>query len=125
MVLNSQGFVALSEVYLAAPTSSLDFAKDGHPEPPRGLLTDLWDVGAVERGLGPLMTVRLTRFADQTSALGVCLSHALCDGYGAYTVLLLFARALSLRYSTRHSLRCVVLFCEDCGVLSASMALAE
>ena len=116
-VLISNIGVPLSEVQLppqAATQNALDassphlasgftLAGPDAREPPRGLLTDLRDVEAVINGEAPVMTVRLTLFPDaRTSALGVCLTHALCDGYGAYSLLLLFAKALSLR--TPHEL---------------------
>ena len=81
----------------ACAASALDFAAPGAPEPPRGFLTDLRDADLVMKGEAPILTVRLTGFNDGTSALGICLSHALCDGYGAYTLLLILARAIRIK----------------------------
>ena len=78
----------------AAPASAFAFVS---VEPPRGVLADVRPATRVADGSAPIMTVRLSRFPDGSSALGVCLAHALCDGYGAYRLLLLFARALLRR----------------------------
>ena len=127
IVLNNQG-ASLSEAHATVAIhggstrrthpsqrakSAFDFAAPGAPEPPRGYLTDLTDATEIRKGEGPLITMRLTRFADGTSALGVCLSHAVCDGYGAYTLLLLFAKALSRK--TAAELRALTAHVHDKG----------
>ena len=50
-------------------------------EPRHGIFADVRDWKKVKQGMEPIMTVRISNFEDGTSALGVCITHALVDGF--------------------------------------------
>ena len=50
-------------------------------EPRHGIFADVRDWKKVKQGIEPIMTVRISNFEDGTSALGVCITHALVDGF--------------------------------------------
>eukprot|EP00966_Prymnesium_polylepis_P168807 3903316-Prymnesium_polylepis.1 len=77
VVLNNHG-VAFSVQTLSG--SAFNYAAP-NPGPKHGLLADLRDKNKMKQGLEPLMTVRVTNFADGTSSIGICISHALVDGF--------------------------------------------
>lgn len=62
-----------------------------HMEAPRGDFADV--PSACTGGVQPLFTVRVTNFADGTSAVGIALPHSLMDGKSYYEVVSAISQA--------------------------------